>query len=161
MRKLNFINITQNLLPPHKRVFKLVSFLKILVSPLQSLNDYLVTTFYKETERNAKWNSQVVLFTKLLNDLHNPFRLYSDIYVDGGIEDLIIYYFFNEVENKSIYFHNEVEAMAIYFHNEVEYIQEFDFKVYYPIQLESIKDLIESTVNQYRRVDRNFEMISF
>lgn len=159
MKKLNIINIIQNLLPPTKRQTIIVSFLKVLTTPLQSLNDYLVNTYYPDVTRRTRWNSQVLLFSKLLNDLHNPDL--RNITIDGGASDLEQEYVYNEIEEAPEYFYNVSESQPFYLHNISEYVSDIDFVVNYPSSIEDKKNQIEATVKKYKIAGSNYMLQSF
>jgi hypothetical protein len=161
MRKLNIINIIQSLLPPTKRQPLMIAFLKVLTAPLQSLNNWIADVYYPDIIRRTKWNAQVMLFAKALNDLHNPDNYSERIYIDGGASDLEHTYFYNTVEETPIYFHNNEEQLYEYNFNMSEYSTAYDFVVYYPSALESKVKQIDTTVKKYKTVGSNYILQPF
>lgn len=161
MKKLNIINIIQNLLPPTKRQPILVAFIKALSAPLQSLNNWIADVYYPDVERRTRWNAQVMLFSKLLNDLHNAGNYTNRIYVDAGVADRENIYFYNQREAVPVYFSNQAENLPVYLYNEIEYEAPYDFVVNYPSTLEPKVKQIESSVKKYKIIGTNYIMKSY
>jgi hypothetical protein len=161
MKKLSIINIIQNLLPPTKRQTIMVAFLKVLTSPLQSFNNWIADVYYPDVERRTRWNAQVMLFSKLLNDLHNAGDYNNRIYIDGGVADLEPIYYYNSNENISVGYYNSSENIPIFKHNEPEYEAPFDFVVNYASALSAKVKQIESSVRKYKTVGTTYVLKSY
>ncbi|GAB3194692.1 hypothetical protein ABID22_000138 [Pontibacter aydingkolensis] len=150
MKKLNFINIIQSLLPPTKRMPLIVAFLKVLSAPVQALNDWISGTYYPDITRRTKWNAQVLLFSKLLNDLFNAGNYQNRVYIDAGASDLENNYFYRTHEEQPVYLYTVDEALPMYSYNEEEYEADYDFVVNYPSMLATKAPQIEATVKKYK-----------
>ena len=161
MEKLNFINIINQLLPPFKRQPIMIAFLKVLTTPLQSLNDWISNTYYPDVTRRTKWNAQILLFSKALNDLHNNGSITNKIFIDGGLSDIEHTYFFNQFEEVTVDFYNADELTPVYLMNNVEYESPYDFKVNYPTVLESKVKQIENSVKKYKVAGTKYIMQSY
>jgi hypothetical protein len=161
MKKLNIINIIQNLLPPSKRKPIMVAFLKVLTAPLQALNNWIADVYYPDVTRRTRWNSQVILFSKLLNDLHNGGNYSNRIYITNGESELEYNYFYNQSENEPISMYNADENLPLYNYNWIEYEVPYDFVVNYPVALEAKVKQIESSVRKYKVVGTNYIMKSY
>ena len=157
MFNVDFNHIASLLLPSFLRTDKLLSFLKMLISPVKAL--YLQFFDFRNKELYLlKFTGQVIYLEKLLNDKFQGSNL---IYItDGYFTDP--FYLFNKAEGFSpVYLQNKSEAGDIqYLINIKEYASDFDFIVNVPASVYDIIDVNEMTayINMYKLVSKYYKI---
>jgi hypothetical protein len=153
-----FVNVgkyVRNYLSPILRKPRLLSFLYALVEPLRIYREKLTTVTYPRQEREARSNSQVIKFEKILN---TRFSSGTSIYINefGNIDKLFI---FNQLELKPKYLYNNSENKPLYLRNRKEYFGGFDFTVNVPQALyDSSLLMIKAAVEKYKLAGVNYQI---
>lgn len=145
----------RNYISPLLRKPKLLGFLYSLVTPLQSYRDKLTNVVYPIQEKEARSNSQVIKFEKILND---KFNCDTQIYIDefGNIDKLFI---FNKKEVRPLYLYTKSENKPLYLHNKTEFYGEYDFTVNVPQSLYNSSLLkIKAVVEKYKLVGVTYQI---
>jgi hypothetical protein len=150
-----FIN---DYLPPFLRQRKMFLFLRSLLAPLQTFRNNLVNNYHPLIERKARYNSQVIVFEKLLND---TFNTGTDIFINAAAR-IERFYFANEAENQPKYFANESEDQPQYIGDAKEYSPLYDFTVNVPqLVYTASYGRIKATIEKYKLVGVNYNIVAY
>ena len=136
MFNVDFNNIVQFFLPPHKRKLKRIEWLKALVKPIIEL--YNIFMIYRtNTIYSLSFTGQVIYLKKLLNDTYNNGS--TGIYITDGTFMLKTYLFHKSEGGAKTYFFNKSEnAAKTYLFHKSEYAVTYDFVVMVPSAIYSI-----------------------
>ncbi len=161
---INFAQLAERISPPFKRGEKVLLWYKDILSPLQTARDDFFNVFAPDIEDRTRYNSQVLVLEKILNDTFGinaaPFIFIQN--QESTVDELI---FRKEVEAyPPIFFRNEGEVpdSPVYFRNESETVTEFDFIVFVPIALfPTIEDQVRALTQQLKIAGVNFDVQSY
>lgn len=145
------------MLPPFLRQPKTFQYLHSLLRPLQTFRDGLVFTYQPLLEQKARYNSQVIVFEKVMNTELNT----SGIYINtaGRVNRV---YFFNHVELFPRYIFNNSEGKPLYLGNKVEYNPAFDFTVNAPQAVYNTSyDRLKGVIEKYKLVGVNYQILPY
>lgn len=144
-------------LPPFLRAQKTFIFIHSLLVPLQTFRNNLVNTYHPFIEQKARYNSQVIVFEKLLNDTFNT----TGIFINAAARINRVY-FFNEIENQPKYLFNKSEIKPFYLGNHIEYIPAFDFTVNVPqLIYDASYARIKGVIERYKLVGVNYNIVAY
>ena len=146
-------------IPPFLRHAKLVGFLRALLAPLVSYRNRLVLVTYPDIERRARYNSQVIVFEKLLN--YEMGYSNGEITIQDGTPVGRIYTS-NADEHDPVYFANTDENAPVYVGNATEYITAYDFVVRVPQSLyDNRLGKLKGLVNKYKLAGVNYSVVAY
>jgi hypothetical protein len=146
-------------LPPNLRKAKLVSFIRAILTPLISFRQTLVTIVYPDLEQRARYNSQVIVFEKVLN--REFLYLNSEITIDSD-PDTDHVYTYRANEAHPVFLSNATEGKPVYLKNHPEYQSPWDFTVRVPLSLFNTKlPKLKATINKYKLVGTNYRIITY
>lgn len=144
-------------LPPFLRTERTFLFLHSLLVPLQTFRNTLVNTYHPLIERKARYNSQVIVFEKLLNDTFAC----TGIFINSSARVNRVY-FFNDIENQPKYLFNASESLPFYLGNHSEYLPQFDFTVNVPkVVYDASYARIKGVVERYKLVGVNYNIVTY
>lgn len=162
MAKYNFnpFNYVKQAVPSFIRGAKLLSYLKALLAPLNTLI-VLFNTYVSNSRYLANFTGQEVYLEHLLNDRFDPVQ--RRIYIDDGVAAILPPFVFNKVEQRPVYVYNKVENQPLYIYNKTEYGVGNDFIVYVPNAILNTltQTQIEATVLLYKLASKQFSIQGF
>ena len=152
----NHRKFTKQLLPSFLRLPNWVAYLSALVTPLQRLYD----DFLDQRDRlnkEARYNSQIMLFEYLLNSAFDPTSRRINIVTtsSGGVRVNAVL----KSEGSKINAYEKDEGFNKVTANLKTEFTNVDFEVRIPSVLSSEKDGIERMVNKYRFAGKQFNII--
>jgi hypothetical protein len=160
---IDFASLAKLLLPPFLRQAKMLSWLRALVKPIQSLN-IRFNALMSRIRYRMRFNGQVMYLKHILNDFYDP--VLRRIYLGDGNVLGLPEYIYNRVELRPKYLRNRSEGIAVpYLRNRMEYDMAVDFIVWVPNALLSadpeLARKIRALVNHYRLSGRRFRVQGF
>lgn len=160
MYNINFSQLISDLLPAFQRKQKMLAWLEVLLTPLQSLyNSFL--TYRNTTAYSIGFSGQVLSLEYLLNDVYFDDGTVRLIYIEDGERQEPLYVF-QQLENQAAYFHNDGEDYdPVYLYNSDEPTG-YDFVVWVPFAFnfppEKPLEYLISLVNKHKAAGFQFEI---
>lgn len=156
---IQFAVYALGMLPVSLRGEKIQAWVKVLIRPLQTLNDgfavYVNDTFYL-----VSFTGQVIYLEKVLNDLYDPIG--TGIYITDGNNIGIPKYVYTKAENRPIYIYNKAESSTpVYVYNKTEYLTSLDFIVNVPAALlnPALETQIMGIVERYKLAGKRYTIV--
>lgn len=134
MFNFDFQYVIECLLPPFLRKPKLIAWLMVLVSPIQTLwNEF--SAYRLSILDQVSFNSQIIYLEKLLNDRYNIAMVQLIFITD--VANVEYQYLANKAEGyPPLYLKNKAEAGdTLYIGNKSEYFGQYDFIVNVPLAI--------------------------
>jgi hypothetical protein len=152
--------IVKRLTPPFLRNTFSLAWLESLNKPFETV--YNEFTNYRNQKRiELAYNSQTIMFEKLLNDKYDP--VLRRIKLSNSIETSL-YTYLSEEGQEPIYLFNIVEdETPVYLNYEGENstdLTDTDFRVFYPLTMSGSTSQIKSSIETYRLAGKTYQMIT-
>ncbi len=149
--QINFDKLVLLLLPTFLRKSKLVAFISVLIAPTKEMyNDF------KEQQKKDWYrlnhNGQVFSLRKVLNDHFDNEQRRIDI-ID--FETYQRTYIYTPVEGKPLYINGENEETK-YIYTSAEYINQFDFVVVVPADLQYNLYKMRALIDEYKLITKKY-----
>jgi hypothetical protein len=145
--------------PPNKRGVVHLSWLKALLSPLQTLNDNFANVYFPDVFARSKRNAQKIVLEHTLNSIFNA-NSFPLIYINntGTLIDIISFYTKDETNPVPIYAKSEGNPLFIY--TKEEYFNGGMFVVNVPSAVipNFNENQIKSEVDKYRPAGTKYEI---
>ena len=150
-----FISLCQYLIPSFLRKTKLISFLKVMLSSLQNMNDEFVL-FVESKVYEMSITSQVIYLEKLLND-NFDYEL-RRIYIEDAVNlDTVFLRYENEQRDNVVIRYESEGVLTDCFRYESEYNDSNSFIVRIPNSVTNIT-LLKALVNKHRAASKLFDV---
>jgi hypothetical protein len=143
--------LAQQLLTPVVAKMSHLEWVRVLLSPISTLNAVFVT-YRAELIKRLRYNGQVIILEALLNDIFHPSG--REIYIETIDDRLAQLYVFQTSENQDAeHIHQSGEAPPVYIFGAEESISVgYDFIVWVPDELLSTEEeqRIKAVVRRYK-----------
>lgn len=160
---IDFKKIFVQFVAPSKRFERNLSWIKSLVSPLNTVHNEFFNVFLKEQRYIVKRNGQTLILENTLNNAFNP-DFIPPIYIDNTGDDIEGIIFYNSFETyPPVIFYNESENIPVYWYNYAETFQNSDFKVFVPngVLLNYTVDRIKFEINKFKPAGKKYTIINY
>ncbi len=152
------------LTPIFWRKLRFISFIRVLISPIQALHsDFL--GFRAKTTYRIQHNGQVGLLEKVLNDSYDQGN--RRIYITDAVVNEAVY-IYPDADNRPVYIYPDAANLPVYIYTDAVFNEsEVDFIVHIPIELKpsgaleliNYENKIKATVYTYRLFPKKFTII--
>lgn len=146
---IDFEILIKRILPTTKRNAWHIDWLMSMTKGLQTLYTSFLA-YREESLKQLSYNSQTLIFNKLLNDVcDNTLRR---IYIDNTFDNKIRTHLFDKTENESIiYLYDKSEGKEpTYLYDTSEIGEDTDFIVFVPTELTNKEAQVRALVNKYK-----------
>lgn len=152
-------DIIDKQLPTRKKGAIHLDWIFVLINSLKSAYDSFIT-YKADSLKELSYNSQTIIFEKLLNDfLDDTLRR---IYIDNSFDNKEPTHLFNKGEDVPVYLYDIAEAKPpVYLYDKIEFLEDYDFTIYVPTALTGEEDRLRAIANKYKLASTEYNIIYY